>query len=153
MAKVQLSFETIIAKEKFDRYLSREKKAGAPWTKDIGFVVEKYLTFVYHITPIPEFSMRLKEAHNEHYSSRNIILPLNVVDTIVSSCSMWFPYLNSIEDYYNLVCQEILSMVRIHVSVIAGRNIEEIYGITLKKPAPYTRVTIVKNNGSFQLIR
>lgn len=153
MAYSTLSLEKRLAKNDFKLYLSSEKNKHALWTNDYGDILEKYLNLVHGIRVVPEFSKRLKEAHNQYHSSRKFDISFNVVDSIVASCDMWLFYLASNEDYDLLVCQEIFSMARIHTSVISGRNIQEVQGVKLRKPVPYSRVTIVKENGSFQLIK
>ena len=151
--KYNISFEKSLAKQDFEHYLSHEKAKNSPWTKDAGDILKKYLDLVYGIHVVPEFSEKLKEAHKQYHSSYKIDISFKLVDAIISSCDMWHFYLASKEDYDSLVCQEIFSMARIHTSVISGRNIQEVQGVKLRKPVPYSRVTIVKENGSFQLIK
>ena len=153
MINHNLSFPKKMAKTTFERYFSSEKDNNAEWTKDVAGVAEKYLFLVHNIRVIPDFSKKLKEAHDEHHSSRKLSLSFYVLDSIVTSCDMWHEYLASQDDYNLLVCEEIFSMARIDTSVISGRNIQEVQGVSLKKPTPFSRVTIVKKNGALQLIR
>lgn len=72
---------------------------------------------------VPEnFSSQLRKAHNTHRDSEFSMNPA-YLPSILRACEHWKPFLSD-EDWNTLVLQELLSMSRIHVSIINLRDLQ-----------------------------
>lgn len=141
------------AKRIFQRNLSKAIWLHEAWAKNTPQVICKYLTEVHNIRSPQDFAEQITDAHNRfHAGEKTISFPLKVIDAIYSACDMWREYLESSEEIFDqLVCQEILSMVRIQTSVIAGRNFAEKQCLPLKKQPPFLFTTIVTGSGALKV--
>ena len=141
-----------IAKRKFQWDLAMAKRMGASWAKDTPRVICKYLSEIHHVSIPKDFAEQIIDAHNRfHASEKNISFSFKLVDAVYSACELWKEYLASSEVFDQLVCQEILSMVRIQTSVIAGRNFTERQCLPLKKQPPFLFTTIVTEFGALKV--
>ena len=109
--------------------------------------VIKYLENRYNVAVPEDFFELLDEAFN-HSHHADFCFSLALVDVIVDACLLWEDY---VEDIDSLICHEVLSMARIHVSVIWARSLLR-DGFTLKKKIPSTRETVVNNRGNLIVI-
>ena len=143
-----------LAKRDFHKKLRLAKTNQEDWTKETTGIMAEYLKDVYQINIPEDFAHQLACDHCVfHAFSRGIEVTERTIDTIVKSCSLWKDYLDDTDaSFSNLVCNEVLSMVRIHTSVIAGRNISEVPGVSLKETPPYLKVTIVTLEGALRVI-
>lgn len=141
------------SKRIFQRNLSKALFLHEDWAKDTPLVICKYLTEVHNVQVPQDFIQQITDAHNRfHASEKKISFSLNLVDVIYSACAMWREYLENPEEVFDqLVCQEILSMVCIKTSVLAGRNFAEKQGLPLKKQPPFLFTTIVTEHGALRV--
>lgn len=141
------------AKRIFKRNLNKAFWLKEDWARDTSQVICRYLNEVHKVRVSPGFAEQIVNAHCQfHSSDRNLSLPLKLVDAIYFACDMWREYLDSSEGIFDqLVCQEILSMVRIQTSVIAGRNFAEKKGLPLKMQPPFLFTTIVTETGTLKV--
>ena len=109
--------------------------------------VIKYLENRYHITVPENFFDELDEAI-DHCHHTGFCFSLALVDVVVRACLMWIDY---VEDINSLICHEVLSMARIHVSVIWARSLLR-DGFALRKEISSTRETIVDHRGNLTAI-
>ncbi|MBQ2835618.1 MAG: hypothetical protein IJE68_02135 [Clostridia bacterium] len=123
------------------------------WFKDYGIVTTRYLQEVYLINTPTDFPKRLNMANSRHESVvKSLKLSFNTLDGIVKSCEKWKDYLADQQSFELLVCLEVMSMTKIHASVIAARNFHEkqgAMGVRLKDDVyiPYLFTTIVSHFG------
>lgn len=148
MAVSKFSVEKMHTKRNFLWDLENAKKSGEKWTTDYCEILVRYLHSVHGIHVADDFPKRLKEAHQQFHSSKELSLSFKTVDSIIDSSVMWVDYLLSISDYHLLVSEEIISMVRINTSVIGAPYLKQIQGLNLKKQPPFSMRTIVRKNGN-----
>lgn len=98
-------------------------------------LLAEYLKEIHGIDVPKDFSKMLKQAHLEHHGTA-FNMSFDIVDSVVVACSLWGEYIAKTVDYNNLICQQVLSMARIHTSVIATRDILKT-GIQLRKQPDY----------------
>ena len=148
-----LSEEKNFLKRDFIRRLNQAKNRRENWTTDTALVICEYLKAVHNILLPEDFAEQIVSAHNEfHLIQKHIPFPFQTVDAIVSSCNLWRPYIaDSKEIFDKLVCLEILSMARIHASVIAGRNFTQQHSLPLKENPPFLFTTIVTEHGTLKV--
>ena len=142
-----------ISKHNFQRNLNLAKKNGETWPKDTSQVICRYLTDVHQVHIPQDFAQQIIDAHNRfHAAEKKFSFSFKLIDAIYSACEMWKEYLaNSDETFSELVCQELLSMIRIQTSVIAGRNFAERQCLPLKKQPPFLFTTIVTEFGALKV--
>ena len=97
--------------------------------------VAEYLKEVYGVDVPENFPEELCTAHTTFRSSE-FSISFGIVDAIVFACSLWKEYIAKTVDYNHLICEQVLSMVRIHAAVIATRDITKA-GIQLRKQPSY----------------
>ena len=141
----RLPHHLVHAKNTFVQNLKLAELKNEPWAENSNEVFSRYLKDVYNINVPEDFHEQLELATNEHFAySRKFFLSYKHLDAVIKSCLEWLDFLeNSKEVFDELVCKEVLSMARIHTSVISGRNIGNQPGIRLKKSPPHLLVTIV----------
>lgn len=114
--------------------------------------IEDFVEYIVctHGIEVPEdFSKQLKMAHFE-FRMTPFYMPFKTADSIISTCKMWEPYIAE-EDFDKLVCGELISMPRIHASVLAARNFEKQQNLRLTNEPNYFFVTIVDYSGSIKV--
>lgn len=97
--------------------------------------VTEYLKEVYWVDVPENFPEELCTAYFTFHSGE-LDLSFDTVDAIVFACSLWKEYIAKTLDYNHLICDQVLSMVRIHAAVIATRDIVKA-GIQLRKQPSY----------------
>ena len=108
------------------------------------------------IQTIKGLTEKLNDANSYHcISENNQDLSFRTLDSIVKACEKWKSYLQDEEAFHRLVCIEAISMVKIHASVIAGRNFKNFQGaagVRLKEgiEVPYLFTTVVSYHGLLQ---
>ena len=122
----------------------REHKLPASATK-----ITNYLVQTYNVDLPAHFVQELNEALSHSSHSSNFGFSLEMADVIVKACRMWTDY---VEDINSLICHEVLSMARIHVSVIWARSLLR-DGFTLKREIPPTRETVINSMGRLSVSR
>ena len=138
MIRTPLSPEKKLAK----RYFAKTHK-DTPDAKN----VQDYLTEVHGIKVPENFSVKVTMAHR-HYHGTGFQMNLSLVDSIVCACELWQEY---VEDFDALVCREVLSMCRIHTSVVWVRNLGAEHKMPLKKQPPYYFRTQVSYTGEINV--
>ncbi len=126
------------------------------WYQNYGKVTARYLQEVYSINTIKGFAYKVNTANAHTYSTeRRGQISFRTLDSIVESCEKWRPYLLNQESFDLLVCLEVLSMAKIHASVISMRQFAEhqgSQGVCLKEgvEVPYLFATVVSYYGLLQ---
>jgi len=105
--------------------------------------VSEYLKNIHQIE-IPEtFPEELLTAHMESYTSA-FYLPFSTIDAIVDACELFEEY---VLNFNQLVCNQVLTMARIHTCVISKSYLEKSL-IPVNKNLPSTLLAIIKKDGS-----
>jgi len=104
--------------------------------------VQKYLQEVHGIKTPENLASKLTQANREFRGSP-FNMSLSLVDAIVEACEHWHDY---VVDWDDLVCKEVLSMARIHTSVVWLRSLEK-DGFSLKKQPSFYMETTVTHDG------
>ena len=107
--------------------------------------VQKYLNEVYGIKTPENFASKLVMAHREFHGTP-FDLSLKLVDAIIDACELWQEY---VVDWDALVCQEVLSIVKIHTSVINLGFLNK-ENVALKKQPSIYRSTTVTLDGQIR---
>lgn len=97
--------------------------------------VAEYLKEVYGVDVPETFPEELCAAYATFHCGE-FHISFGIVDAIVFACSLWKGYIAKTVDYNHLICDQVLSMVRIHAAVIATRDITK-SGIQLRKQPSY----------------
>ena len=98
-------------------HLRRVKERPSPEEQ-----VAEYLREVYGVDVPENFPEELCTAHAVFHNGE-FHISFELVDAIVYACSLWKEYITKTVDYNRLVCEQVLSMLKIHSSVIATRDI------------------------------
>ena len=129
------------------RKTQEEKNRQDHYVRSDTSKIIKYLENFYDVIVPQNFFEDLDEAlSHSHHADFSISLAL--VDVIVDACMLWEDY---VEDIDSLICHEVLSMARIHVSVIWARSLLR-DGFALKKEISSTRETIIDSRGTLTAI-
>lgn len=127
------------------------------WFLDNGQLITRYLEEVHFISTPENFPAILKrELHTNYGLDKNCAIPFVTLDSIVRSCYKWHDYLANKESFDLLICLEVLSMAKIHASVISTRNIYQkqvAKGVRLKEGVtlPERLTTIVTHHGNIEV--
>ena len=129
------------------RKTQEEKNRQDHYVRSDTSKIIKYLENFYDVIVPQNFFEELDEAlsHSHH---ADFSFSLALVDVIVDACMLWEDY---VEDIDSLICHEVLSMARIHVSVIWARSLLR-DGFALKKEISSTRETIIDSRGTLTAI-
>lgn len=136
---------------------NQEKTFEKQWFLDNGQVITRYLEDVHFISTPENFPVILKSAFHTNYGfDKNCAISFVTLDSIVRSCYKWHDYLADKESFDLLVCLEVLSMAKIHASVISTRNIYQkqvAKGVRLKEEVsfPGRLTTIVTYHGNLEV--
>ena len=134
-----------------------EQNQKQPWFKNYGIVTTRYLQQVHHINTISGLAKKLNIANSRHPSDEKALnLSFQTIDAIIDSCEKWRKYLADQESFELLVCLEVISMAKIHASVISERNFSKrqgASGVRLNCDAYIPRLftTVVSYHGSLQI--
>lgn len=134
-----------------------DKTSQKEWFNNYGIITTRYLKEVYSINTIKGLAHQLNLANSKHDSvEKSINLYFRTIDCIVESCEKWRKYLADQESFDLLVCLEVISMAKIHTSVIAARNFHErqgARGVHIKNDVsiPYLFTTVVSYHGTLQV--
>lgn len=107
--------------------------------------VAEYLKEVYGVDVPENFPEELCTAYFTFHSGE-LDLSFDTVDAIVFACSLWKEYIAKTLDYNRLICEQVLSMIRIHAAVIATRDIVK-SDIQLRKQPSYSYSVQVTYDG------
>lgn len=127
------------------------------WFKNYGTVITRYLQQVHSIETINGLAQKLNAANVNHDTiDKGMNLSFRTLDSIVKSCEKWREYLADKESFDLLVCLEVISMTKIHASVIAARDFDArqgASGVHLKSDAcvPHLFTTVVSYHGMVQV--
>ena len=124
------------------RKTQEEKNRQDHYERSNTSKIIKYLENFYDVIVPQNFFEQLDEAIT-HSHNTGFCFSLALVDIIVDACMLWEDY---VEDIDWLICHEVLSMARIHVSVIWERSLLR-DGFALKKEISSTRETIIDSRG------
>ena len=139
--RADLSLETLAKKQQFP----------VRWGESHETWITKYLERVHDIHVPANFSRKLKFSYLKYYRTGNHV-SLDTIDSIITACKYWEEYLQTEEDFFTLVCDEVNSMVRIHTSVISFRNFKEQHPkVQWKNEVPFGFTTIVTIGGTIQV--
>jgi len=125
-----------------EKQLAKHYFAKTHQDTPVAQTIQEYLQEVHGINVPKNFGAQLTLAHREFHGSP-FNMRLSLVDTVVQACQYWREY---VEDLDALVCNELLSMSRIHTSVVWQRSLIA-DGVALKKQPPFYFETIVTNDG------
>jgi len=136
---------------------SQGKNFEKQWFHDNAQVISRYIEEVHFINTPEDFPAALKREFYKNYASdKNSSISFVTLDSIVRSCEKWLPYLEDRKSFELLVCLEVLSMAKIHSSVISARNIYQkqvAEGVRIKEgvsiPSRFT--TIVTFHGNLEV--
>jgi len=122
----------------YSRYFFERANKDTPEAKK----VQKYLQEIHKVNTPTDFASKLVLAHYEFRTSP-FYMSLQLVDAIVEACNHWKDYVMELD---TLICNEVLSMARIHTSVIHEYFLRK-HGFTLKQKPSLFRETTVRENG------
>ena len=125
-------------------YYSKIHQPGAKQVAD-------YLKAHYEINVPADFVKQLIKEHCRFHASYTLRMKDWLIDTIVESCAKWKPYISK-ESFPILVCNEILSFVRIRTSVIDANYIGQKPELQLTKEPPKHMTTIVTKTGTLVIL-
>ena len=108
--------------------------------------VTTYLTTTSGIIVPEDFAVQLCSTHSQFYRT-TFNMSINVIDSIIDVCELFREYVYDIDE---LICFEILSMVRIHTCVINNHTLSKNL-VKLKKQIPKNFQAIVRKNGSIEV--
>lgn len=107
--------------------------------------VSEYLKEIYGVEVPEDFPEELGAAHATFHGNE-FSISFDSIDAVVSACDLWKEYIAKTTDYNRLICEQVLSMIRIHAAVIATRDIVK-SDIQLRKQPSYVYSVQVTYDG------
>ena len=107
--------------------------------------IQRHLQRVHKIQTSEDFASELILAHRK-FRSTPFYMDLKLVDSVVKACKYWQDY---VVDWDDFVVNEVLSMAKLHTSVVCWHFLKK-ENIPLKKVPPIGRETIVAYTGAIK---
>ena len=106
--------------------------------------IQRHLKSRGIVTP-DNYASKLILAHRK-FRGTPFYIRIQLVDSVLQACEYWREY---VEDWDSFVCDEVLSMVELHTTVVCLYFLRK-KGIPLKKEPSLSRETIVAYTGTIK---
>ena len=120
--------------KKYLKYIFEQANKETPAAEK----VHKYLQEVHGVKTPENFAVKLTLAHHDFRGSP-FTMNLRLVDAVVEACEHWQEF---VANWDELVCAEVLSMARIHTSVIHRYFLIKKGFFLQKQPSLYRKTTV-----------